>query len=151
MNIIVYLIRSSFALKFCSNSVYDDVLERTNKEGAIRANYLLGQLEATIKQLDTFKNENIDIVSDIAVDVTNIIKEHDTVDWQNNKTIHNKIAQDIDDMFYALEMIKNYSSGLNEMLNKVKIALSYKPDLARKSEPLQLTPVQMTQYINYQF
>ena len=35
--------------------------------------------------------------------------------------------------------------------NKVKIALSYKPDLARKSEPLQLTPVQMTQYINYQF
>lgn len=53
-------------------------------------------------------NENIDIVSDIAVVVTNIIKEHDTVDWQNNKTIHNKIAQDIDDMFYDLEKNKGF-------------------------------------------
>ncbi len=35
--------------------------------------------------------------------------------------------------------------------NKVKIALSHKPDVERKSEPLQLTPVQMTQYINYIF
>jgi type I restriction enzyme R subunit len=25
------------------------------------------------------------------------------VDWQTNKEIHNKIAQDIDDMFYRLE------------------------------------------------
>ena len=34
---------------------------------------------------------------------TKIIEKHDTVDWQTNKDIHNKIAQDIDDLFYDLE------------------------------------------------
>ena len=48
-------------------------------------------------------NENIDIISDIALEVTSIIQKHDTVDWQTNKEIHNKIAQNIDDMFYRLE------------------------------------------------
>jgi type I restriction enzyme R subunit len=28
------------------------------------------------------------------------------VDWQTNKDIHNKIAQDIDDMFYEIEKEK---------------------------------------------
>ena len=28
------------------------------------------------------------------------------VDWQTNKDIHNKIAQDIDDMFYDIEKEK---------------------------------------------
>lgn len=48
-------------------------------------------------------NDNLDVVSDISLEVTDIIKKHDTVDWQTNKEIHNKIAQDIDDMFYRLE------------------------------------------------
>lgn len=48
-------------------------------------------------------NENIDIVSDITLEITDIVRKHDTVDWQTNKEIHNKIAQDIDDMFYRLE------------------------------------------------
>lgn len=48
-------------------------------------------------------NENIDLVSDIAIEITEIIKENDTVDWQNNQTIYNKIAQEIDDMFYLYE------------------------------------------------
>lgn len=48
-------------------------------------------------------NDNLNVVSDISLEVTDIIKKHDTVDWQTNKEIHNKIAQDIDDMFYRLE------------------------------------------------
>lgn len=48
-------------------------------------------------------NANIDIISDISLEVTSIIRNHDTVDWQTNKEIHNKIAQDIDDLFYRLE------------------------------------------------
>ncbi|MBQ3563340.1 MAG: HsdR family type I site-specific deoxyribonuclease [Clostridia bacterium] len=48
-------------------------------------------------------NGNIDIISDISLEVTTIIQNHDMVDWQTNKEIHNKIAQDIDDMFYRLE------------------------------------------------
>jgi type I restriction enzyme R subunit len=48
-------------------------------------------------------NENIDIVADIALAVTNIIEKHNSVDWQHNTDIHNRIAQDIDDLFYQYE------------------------------------------------
>src|SRR5574344_1425616 len=46
---------------------------------------------------------NTDLIADISIEITDIIKAHDTVDWQNNKEIHNRIAQDIDDLFYNLE------------------------------------------------
>lgn len=36
----------------------------------------------------------------IAKDITKIIEDHSQVDWSENKTIHNRIAQDIDDYFY---------------------------------------------------
>ncbi len=44
-----------------------------------------------------------DMVAQISVEITKIVELHDTVDWQTNKDIHNKIAQDIDDMFFELE------------------------------------------------
>ena len=42
------------------------------------------------------------------MEVTSIIQKHDTVDWQTNKEIHNKIAQNIDDMFYGLEKERGF-------------------------------------------
>ena len=48
-------------------------------------------------------NENIDMISDVSLRITEIVDEHNMVDWQTNKDIHNKIAQDIDDMFYEIE------------------------------------------------
>ena len=50
--------------------------------------------------------ENINIVADISLAITEIIEKHNAVDWQTNIDIHNKIAQDIDDLFYDLEMEK---------------------------------------------
>lgn len=47
--------------------------------------------------------DDVDKIADIALRITDIVRQHDTVDWQNNRDIHNKIAQDIDDMFYELE------------------------------------------------
>lgn len=44
-----------------------------------------------------------DVVAQISEEITTIVELHDTVDWQTNKDIHNKIAQDIDDMFFDLE------------------------------------------------
>ncbi len=52
-------------------------------------------------------SENIDAVSDISLEITEIIKEHDMVDWHDNQTIHNKIAQAIDDLFYRYEKEQN--------------------------------------------
>ena len=44
-----------------------------------------------------------DLIAHVSIEITRIVEEHDTVDWQTNKDIHNKIAQDIDDMFFELE------------------------------------------------
>ena len=44
-----------------------------------------------------------DLIADIAIQITNIIEKHSRVDWTNNKTIHDRIAQDIDDLFYEYE------------------------------------------------
>lgn len=51
-------------------------------------------------------SENGEIVVDIAIEVTKIIEKHNQVDWTNNTTIHDRIAQDIDDLFFEVEKEK---------------------------------------------
>jgi len=44
-----------------------------------------------------------DFVAEIAEEITKIIAKHSQVDWTSNKTIHDRISQDIDDLFYEYE------------------------------------------------
>ena len=44
-----------------------------------------------------------DFVVEISEEVTKIIANHSQVDWTNNKTIHDRISQAIDDLFYRYE------------------------------------------------
>ena len=44
-----------------------------------------------------------DMIADISIEITHIVEKNSRVDWTNNKSIHDKIAQDIDDMFYQYE------------------------------------------------
>ena len=44
-----------------------------------------------------------DTIAEIAIAITEIIEKHNRVDWTNNKTIHDRISQDIDDLFYVYE------------------------------------------------
>lgn len=55
--------------------------------------------------LDEAVNVNLtpDFVAEIAEEITKIIAGHSQVDWTNNKTIHDRISQDIDDLFYRYE------------------------------------------------
>lgn len=77
-------------------------------KGNVHAQAFYGVITAILDdEIDI--NANLDIVSDISLEVTSIIQNHDTVDWQTNKEIHNKIAQDIDDMFYRLEKENNFA------------------------------------------
>lgn len=76
-------------------------------KGNVHAQAFYGVIAAIIDDKINI-NENIDIISDIALEVTSIIQKHDTVDWQTNKEIHNKIAQEIDDLFYRLEKEQNF-------------------------------------------
>ena len=44
-----------------------------------------------------------DFAAEIAEEITKIVANHSQVDWTNNKTIHDRISQDIDDLFYDYE------------------------------------------------
>ena len=88
--------------KGTTNIVYPEKVK-----GNVHAQAFYGVVSAILDdEIDL--NTNIDIVSDIALEITSIIQKHDTVDWQSNKDIHNKIAQNIDDLFYQLEKDKGF-------------------------------------------
>lgn len=70
------------------------------------------------------KQEKQDIIADIAIEITNIVEKHSRVDWTNNKSIHDKIAQDIDDMFYEYERAEKCQLSfdvIDKVIENVKI------------------------------
>ncbi len=71
-------------------------------KGNVHAQAFYGVITAILDDVMDI-NTHIDLISDISIRITEIIDEHNVVDWQRNKDIHNKIAQDIDDMFYEIE------------------------------------------------
>ena len=73
----------------------------------LHAQAFYGVIAAILDDVMDIASE-IDTVSEISLRVTEIIENHDTVDWQTNKDIHNKIAQDIDDLFYELEKERGF-------------------------------------------
>lgn len=83
--------------KGTTNIVYPERIK-----GNLHAQAFYGVIAAILDDVIDM-GPNIERVSDISLEVTKIIEKHDTVDWQTNKDIHNKIAQDIDDLFYDLE------------------------------------------------
>lgn len=46
---------------------------------------------------------NSDFIAEISEAITIIIAKHSWVDWTQNQTIHDRISQDIDDLFYEYE------------------------------------------------
>ena len=59
-----------------------------------------------------------DFVAGVAEEITRIVAAHSQVDWTNNKTIHDRISQDIDDLFYEYE--KKYGLVLSfDLIDKV--------------------------------
>lgn len=49
---------------------------------------------------ETFVSYNSDTIGDLAIKMDEVIKEHQKVDWHNNIEIHNRIAQDLDDLLF---------------------------------------------------
>lgn len=49
-----------------------------------------------------------DFAAEISERISDIIAAHSKVDWTNNKTIHDRISQDIDDLFYDYEVEKDF-------------------------------------------
>ncbi len=54
-----------------------------------------------------------EFVAEIAIEITAIIARHSQVDWTHSKTIHDRIAQDIDDLFYQYEKERGLKLSFN--------------------------------------
>jgi len=83
----------------------------------VHAQAFFGVLNAIF---DEVKSELItpDFIAEVSEEITKIIAAHSQVDWTNNKTIHDRISQDIDDLFYEYEK----SMGLTvsfELVDKI--------------------------------
>lgn len=59
-----------------------------------------------------------DFAAEIAIEITAIIAKHSQVDWTNNQTIHDRISQDIDDLFYDYEKARGLKLDF-EVVDKV--------------------------------
>lgn len=67
---------------------------------------------------------DIDFIAEISIEITKIVENHSMVDWTNNKSIHDKIAQDIDDLFYMYEKEKGIELSfetIDKIIENVKI------------------------------
>jgi len=69
---------------------------------------------------DEIEDEQItpDFVAEVAEEITKIIATHSQVDWTNNKTIHDRISQDIDDLFYEYEKTRELTLPF-ELIDKI--------------------------------
>lgn len=71
----------------------------------VHAQAFYGVLNAIFADIDS-EVVTPDFVAEIAEEITEIIAKHNQVDWSTNKTIHDRISQDIDDLFYKYEKEK---------------------------------------------
>ncbi len=69
-------------------------------KGNLHAQAFYGVLSAIWADVPT---ANMDLLPEITLAITKIIETHSKVDFTSNKTIHDRIAQDIDDLFYDYE------------------------------------------------
>ena len=71
-------------------------------KNSVHAQAFFGVLTALF---DEVEDERItpDFVAEVSEEITKIVASHSQVDWTNNKTIHDRISQDIDDLFYKYE------------------------------------------------
>ena len=68
----------------------------------VHAQAFYGVLSALFDEAQV-EDMTADVAAEIATEITAIIAKHSQVDWTNNQTIHDRISQDIDDLFYDYE------------------------------------------------
>jgi type I restriction enzyme R subunit len=93
-----------------------------NIKGNLHAQAFYGVICAALDDVLDMSAQK-DFVTDVTLKITEIIEKNNSVDWQNNKDIHNRIAQEIDDLFYECEMnegIKLDYDTIDKIIENVK-------------------------------
>ncbi|WP_078549283.1 type I restriction endonuclease subunit R [Litchfieldia alkalitelluris] len=68
-------------------------------------------------------NYESDIIGELALKMDEIIKQHQKVDWHNNLEIHNRIAQDLDDLIYDFtkeQSVKLDYDTIDKIIEQIK-------------------------------
>ena len=68
----------------------------------VHAQAFFGVLSAIFDQ-DQVQEVSPDFAAEMAAEIAKIIANHSQVDWTNNKTIHDRISQAIDDLYFDYE------------------------------------------------
>ena len=69
----------------------------------------------TMPVLSDKYNMDSETIATVSQKITQIVRTHDTVDWKTNIDIHNRIRQDIDDLFYELENDKGVAVDFDDI------------------------------------
>ncbi len=106
---------------------YSSGKDRTHYPERIKTNAHAQAFYGVLRaHLDEVVNERLtpDVVAELAETITNIIARHNQVDWSENETIHSRIAQQIDDLFYEYETKRGIHIALDtvdQIIEQVKI------------------------------
>lgn len=103
--------------KGVSNVVYPEKVK-----GNLHAQAFYGVITAVLDGVIDIA-ANIETVADITLAITAIIESNNTVDWEHNTDIHNRIAQQIDDLFFEYEQankLKVPLEAIDKIIDNVK-------------------------------
>lgn len=79
-----------------SNDDYPEVIKENRKAQAFYG--VAKDLMSEVAEIS--ESYGSDTLGDLALKTDKVIKEHQKVDWHNNLEIHNRIAQDLDDLLF---------------------------------------------------
>ena len=88
----------------------------------VHAQAFYGVLTALFDEVED-KRITPDFVAEVSEEITKIVASHSQVDWTNNKTIHDRISQDIDDLFYKYEKERGLKLSFDLIDNVKTVAL----------------------------
>ena len=90
----------------------------------MNAKAFYGVVNEVIKESETSYGTDDDDIGELALGINEIIEAYSKVDWHNNIDVHNKIAQEIDDMFYDYSRrtgVEFSYDEIDKIIDKVKI------------------------------
>lgn len=82
-----------------------------------------GEVNNVIKESSASYNTKDDEIGALALEIDNVIKENSKIDWHDNIDVHNKIAQEIDDILYDYTSKNNIDipfEDIDKIIEKVK-------------------------------
>lgn len=83
----------------------------------VHAQAFYGVVSAILDEVISI-SDNDEIIAELSVDITDVIKEYSKVDWTSNNNIHKKISNALDDLLYDYSDNNNWDLSF-EVMDKI--------------------------------